>query len=97
MIDNNKQKYILITQTSFGNNGYGDEDYGYEIKSNMSESDVKKFCTDILKPCKQTNSEWWENEKKSNSDPKIHFSGFFVFIKKDIDLYHYSVHIPWCD
>lgn len=93
-----RQMYIKILQTQFGSIGArGDEKFEYEIESNMPEEMVKKFCTVFLKPCSVSNDVWEENEKKINSDPRIHFSGYYYFVHIGENNYRYGVYIPWND
>jgi len=75
----------------------GDSEYKYELEvKGMSEFEVKRFCTMILKQCNQTYKEW-DSDRRDNVN--VHFKGYYKFEQiEKISLgegrYKYFVHSP---
>lgn len=70
---------------------YADSYYEYEIESNRPEHEVKRFCTQILRPCSQTYADW----DKSNAGS--YFAGYYTFEKIGDGKYKYFKLEPFCD
>lgn len=70
---------------------YANSEYEYEITSDCSEFTVKRFCTNILRPCSQTYDEWDENDMDS------YFRGYYRFEKIGDNKYRYYKLEPFTD
>lgn len=73
---------------------YADSEYEYILTvDGMSEFEAKKYCTEILQPCKQTKQEWIEG--KDSAD--VYFLGYYTFEKIGDNKYRYYMLRPFCD
>lgn len=71
-----------------------DSEYEYILTiEGMSEFEVERYCTTILRSCKNTYQTWSENK----NDPSIHFGGYYRFEKLEDGKYRYYVLQPYCD
>lgn len=94
----NQERYIKIKQTQDGQERrYGDSHYRFEIQSDLNEEIIKRFCTEILRPCHTIEDKWRENCKKAGSDMGLYFGGFYTFRNKGNGLFEYYIFEPYCD
>ena len=69
---------------------YADSEYEYEVEvESCSEFTVKKFCTQVLRPCTQTIAEWDRNSADS------YFRGYYEFSKIGESKYRYYKKEPY--
>ena len=65
---------------------YGDTVGEYSIFSHSPEDEVKRFCTETLRPCK--------TEKQEATSP---FETYYEFWRTGENEYRYKVTEPYCD
>lgn len=75
--------------------GHSEFEYILDVKG-MYDSDIKKYCTELLMPCKQTFEEW---ENGRNDDDYVYFGGYYIFEQieetdYDEGKYRYFVYNP---
>lgn len=90
----NKRKITLEIETVKAGRPrpYADHEYEFILTVNgMNGFEVKQYCTRVLRPCKQTHSEWDKNNIAS------YFAGYYRFEKIGENQYKYFVTIPYCD
>lgn len=69
---------------------YADSYYSFEIETDVSEQETRRFCTAFLRPCRQTYAEWKKGDETS------YFAGYYTFEKIDTNRYCYKVVTPFC-
>ena len=72
---------------------YADSEYKYIITTNgMSEYDVERYCTKVLKPCSQSYKQW-----KNPKSPGVYWYGYYTFNQLEDNKYQYYVRVPYAD
>lgn len=63
---------------------YGDSYYSYIVEDvsehELTEMEVKAFCTAVVKPAKYSQAEWLKLTQKYN--PDVHFSNYYSVFEK---------------
>lgn len=70
---------------------YGDSYYEFEVETDEGEAMAKRFCTNVLHPCRQAYKDWNKDSAES------YFAGYYTFEKTGENKYHYKVTEPFCD
>lgn len=84
-----------VTQTHRGQpRPYADSYYEFTIESERPEQEVKRFCTEFLRPCRRDIQKWNEDQK---TDAAAYFAGYYTFSKSGENQYRYKVTEPYCD
>lgn len=73
---------------------YADSEYEYILTvEGMSEFEVERYCTTMLRHCRNTYQKWQENK----GDPSVYFGGYYTFEKLGDGEYRYFKLEPYCD
>ncbi len=73
---------------------YGDSYYEFLIKSEKPESEVKKFCVEVLYPCALPTEQYLREERAGVENFGDHFRLHFEFKKQSDGVYFYRVTRP---
>jgi len=86
---------VTVNQTKCGQaKPYADSEYEYEIEvEEQSETWVKHFCTQFLRPKKLTYQEWAAEKGSAGT----YFAGYYTLTKIGDNKYRYYVKEPFCD
>jgi hypothetical protein len=76
---------------------YGDSYYEFTITSDKPESEVEKYCTEIVRECGLTTSDYLANERLKGRPFGDHFRPNYEFRKVRDGEYFYRVTSPSCD
>jgi len=76
---------------------YGDSFYEFLVNSDKPESEVKKYCTENVRECSLTTSDYLANERVRVKDFGDHFRPNYEFKKIKDGEYFYRVTSPSCD
>ena len=84
-----------VTATQAGQKrAYGDSYYEYTVKSDKPESEVKKYCTEHVRKCSLTTSDYLANERAGVKEFGEHFRHNYQFKKVEEGKYFYRVTAP---
>lgn len=73
---------------------YGDSYEEFTIKTDNSESDTKKYCTEHVYPCRLTTEEYVADGRAGVKDFRDHFRSNYMFKKVKDGEYFYQVTRP---
>ena len=74
---------------------YADSEFEYILTvEGMSEFDVKRYCTKVLRPKSYEYAEWL---KEKNESAGVYFAGYYTFSKIEDNKYRYYAKEPFCD
>jgi hypothetical protein len=76
---------------------YGDSFYEFTVKSDKTEIEVQKYCTESVRQCSLTTSDYLANERAGVKDFGDHFRPNYEFRKVKDGEYFYRVTSPSCD
>lgn len=97
--DKREYRFIVETIRAGQPRAYADSEYEYRVEISLpifanigKEMMVRRFCTEILKPCHQTYKEWCESKRNEAA----YFAGYYTFEKLGENTYRYYVKNPFC-
>lgn len=83
------------TQLKKGQVGpYKDSIYRWKIESELSETEVKDYCTGTLMPCEKEHP---SGNYSGTSDFPFGLNSYFKFENKGEGTFLYTVCVPYCD
>jgi len=73
---------------------YGDSYFGFKVFSDRPEGEVKKYCTEKVRPCSITTEQYLKEERDGVKDFGDHFRTNYKFRKVCEGEYYYLVNSP---